>query len=520
MSITVQNCLSLPAFHSCTLLAGKHGLDRIVSSVSVLELPESAYSSIKVFNPNELIITSFFAIKDDPLKQCEALRMLVERGCVALVLFYVDDIIQCVSDELTQTANILNVPLIVIDDKTEYSVRYSDVITDVMGAVFNDQIHTDDLSDAVKNRLTQIPDNKRSMEILLNVISEFYRCNIMLYNKNGLYFTSVYRPSYGEFSPEFFLSNFDDDSSDYSNSKVLLQDKSFYLYKKSFFHAGNSWLTLYISCNDNLLNEHIINEICTCTNFFSTLWGYSLDMHNSKTGISLIFKSSKIVGEKFLARNAIPFSAISTLIIIESKDFSLQNIINEINKIFIGYEQFYMADIIDDRIVILTSISSFGTLDDIVISEIKKVILSGKDVSMFIEKSKSLADMRRLYADYCSNAHAMHKIFLHRKILDVHDVVFVKEINDLGYKKGNRIEHIQSIITQLDSDADNLLETLAVYLIDCNSQLGLTASTLYLHRNTVTYRLNKIKKISNTDFTKMPIAYDYYLAAALWRLNH
>ena len=71
----------------------------------------------------------------------------------------------------------------------------------------------------------------------------------------------------------------------------------------------------------------------------------------------------------------------------------------------------------------------------------------------------------------------------------------------------------------LEEDHDNLLETLAVYLIDCNSQLNLTADTLFVHRNTVAYRLNKIKQISNTDFTKMPATYDYYLAAALYRLS-
>ena len=50
-------------------------------------------------------------------------------------------------------------------------------------------------------------------------------------------------------------------------------------------------------------------------------------------------------------------------------------------------------------------------------------------------------------------------------------------------------------------------------------QLSTTAATLFLHRNTVTYRLNKIKQITNTDFTLMPATYDFYLAAALWRLN-
>ncbi|MEE0514374.1 MAG: helix-turn-helix domain-containing protein [Emergencia sp.] len=113
----------------------------------------------------------------------------------------------------------------------------------------------------------------------------------------------------------------------------------------------------------------------------------------------------------------------------------------------------------------------------------------------------------------------MDKIFLHRKFRDMHDVIFTQEVCGLAQKRNAREAHIQSIIQLLQDDRDNLLETLAVYLIDCDAQLNLTADTLFLHRNTVSYRLNKIKRLSNTDFTKMPATYDYYLAAALWRLN-
>ena len=131
------------------------------------------------------------------------MRNLYDGGCVAIVLFYVGAIISHVSDELLQTADVMNIPLILIEDDMKYSVRYSDVIKDVMGAVFYDQISTDSFADAVENRLKQIPYNKRSMETLLNVIAETYNCNLVLYNKNGLYFTSIYKPSFGQFEPEF-----------------------------------------------------------------------------------------------------------------------------------------------------------------------------------------------------------------------------------------------------------------------------------------------------------------------------
>ena len=112
MSVTVQDCLRLPSFHSARVIAGKNGLGRIVSSVSVIEIPAKSVEAISVFNPNELLVTSFYSIKDDPTRQCEEMRNLYDAGGVALVLFYVGDVIPQVSDELLQTADVMNIPLI------------------------------------------------------------------------------------------------------------------------------------------------------------------------------------------------------------------------------------------------------------------------------------------------------------------------------------------------------------------------------------------------------------------------
>ena len=519
MSVTVQDCLRLPAFHSARVIAGKNGLGRIVSSVSVVEIPEKTVESISVFNPNELLITSFFSIKDDPDRQCEEMRNLYDGGCVALVLFYVGDIISHVSDELLQTADVMDIPLILIEDEAEYSVRYSDVIKDVMGAVFYDQVSTDSFTDTVENRLKQIPYNKRSMETLLNVIAETYNCNLVLYNKNGLYFTSIYKPSFGQFEPEFFLDAFADGSTDLFCKSISLQDKSFYLYRKEFPHAGKTWLTLYASSNENSLSKHKLDEICACTNFFSTLWGYTLDMQNYNTVITLILKSSRIIGEKFLAASDIPFSELSTILVVDSEEDNLTDILRQIEGILRENGRFFVKDIIDDRLVILTSLTVSQKFDGIIASEIEKCINEYEGASFFLDTSKNLTSMRKIYSDFCANSASMSKIFIHRKYRDMYDVIFSQEIINLAINRGNRNDQIKSIIEALKDDSDNLMETLAVYLIDCDSQLNNTAATLFLHRNTVTYRLNKIKQITNTDFTLMPAAYDFYLAAALWRLN-
>ena len=63
----------------------------------------------------------------------------------------------------------------------------------------------------------------------------------------------------------------------------------------------------------------------------------------------------------------------------------------------------------------------------------------------------------------------------------------------------------------------DILETLAVYLIDADSQLSKTAELTFLHRNTVIYRLNKARDVLGSDFAALPFKYEIYFALALHR---
>lgn len=286
-------------------------------------------------------------------------------------------------------------------------------------------------------------------------------------------------------------------------------------------HSDTSWFTMFASCTSNQLNEKIMGDICTCTDYFTNLWGYSLDMDSKNTVLSLILKSSESTAEKYLRNSDISIDSISTLIIFDGKEDMLK-VKKTITDIFDDYNKFYVLDIIDNRLVVLTSISVSITMDSLLVQDLEKIAYSSeRNLSFFMNNDKlDIPSLRKSYSMFCANSAAMDKIFLNRKYRDMHDVVFTNEVLLLLHKQHPREDHIHFIIDTLKNDNDNLLETLAVYLIDCDAQLNMSAETLYLHRNTVSYRINKIKQLVNADFTKMPATYEYYLAAALWRLSN
>lgn len=129
--------------------------------------------------------------------------------------------------------------------------------------------------------------------------------------------------------------------------------------------------------------------------FFSTLWGYTLDMQNYNTVITLILKSSRIIGEKFLAANDIPFSGLSTILVVDSEEDNLKEILRQIESILKENERFFVKDIIDDRLVILSSIMVSQKDDGIIVSEIEKCINEYEGTSFFLDTSKNLTSMRK-----------------------------------------------------------------------------------------------------------------------------
>lgn len=71
----------------------------------------------------------------------------------------------------------------------------------------------------------------------------------------------------------------------------------------------------------------------------------------------------------------------------------------------------------------------------------------------------------------------------------------------------------------LQDGEPELIETLCSYLLDAQSELKTASELLYVHRNTVLYRLNKIKSLLGFDIAKMPQAYDIYMAVSLYRIT-
>ncbi|MEG0729625.1 MAG: PucR family transcriptional regulator [Anaerovoracaceae bacterium] len=518
MSITVQDCLNLPSLSQSKLIAGAGGLHKIVSSISVVEFWDS--NKYNDFSPNELLISAFYAFKDDEDYQCKVLKSLSETGAVALVLFYVDSILGEVSTNLKSLSDSINFPLIIIDS-SNINIKYSDIIFDVTDAIITDKSMPGDFVESTINRLRQVPEEHRTMDTLLAIVSEYHKCSLILSDDNILPLASSFWPSQNRFSPTPILEAFKYEKDELSIKECSIHNTNFNVVRILFQLEDSSYLSLFIVMYKNLLTQQDLRNICKCVGLYSSLWGYTLDTKSSESIISLLLKGPTNVVNNFLSRSKISFNSISRMLIITSpkesiikvKDataaFMKENNINNITAVLGKY------------IICLVNPKSFNSIEVSPTALLSTHLKEFATVHIFDDGgSLSFLSMRENYTDFCKNAHILSKIFNTSTIWSTSDLSFALELSELNTLDNKKKKNLTEIIDVLEKDSNNLLETLSTYLIDCNSHLNNCSKALFVHRNTISYRLNRIKMLTGIDFARFPASYDFYLASALWKLQN
>lgn len=108
MSITIREVLKIKEWQSCKVIAGEAGLDREVLCVDNMEVP----NIIPWLRKNELLITTAYAVKENEELLLNIIKALDEQGCAGIALktkFFGE-----ITDRIKQTANEMKVPVIEI----------------------------------------------------------------------------------------------------------------------------------------------------------------------------------------------------------------------------------------------------------------------------------------------------------------------------------------------------------------------------------------------------------------------
>lgn len=145
--LRVCEALKLQCFSGAKVIAGHEGLDRVVRHVTVVDTP----GPYKWIRGNELLLTAAYFLKNEPEIQLRIIPDLAQLGIAAMAMKlgrYVDDMPQAMIDH----ADKYGLPLI----ELPYEIAWIDIINPVMTEILNRQASIMKESKQVHERLMNL----------------------------------------------------------------------------------------------------------------------------------------------------------------------------------------------------------------------------------------------------------------------------------------------------------------------------------------------------------------------------
>ena len=101
------------------------------------------------------------------------------------------------------------------------------------------------------------------------------------------------------------------------------------------------------------------------------------------------------------------------------------------------------------------------------------------------------ADAKYVYETNRAYLEDSTKVFPMRAFFTVSEIEFVKECREIAAQGNDSVRRYMSLLDPIMSikDGVEMIKTLTVFLLDKNSSITETAAHLFVHKNTVKYRL-------------------------------
>lgn len=531
MNVTVADCLKLPTLREARLIAGGKGLDRAVSSVSVLEWPETNRLSEEVLVGNELIISALVPIKDDVGLQCSVLRHLRNMGAAGLILFYVGVFIPKIDDALVAVADEICFPLIVMPFG-RMDFRYSDVITDVVEHIHNRRMQGNYYAAELMNSIALLEPQQRTINTVLRLLSDRMRCTLLLTDRYLEHRGAAAWPVSDQWDYPALLQILQKRKTVSEDPvSMKLDGRTFKLWDIPIPSKGHRGMHLLVIDEFGQMESSKLRQAEDVVALFLNIWDKGTYYDGTDALVEAILADDPATMRKLAQQMGISISAVNTMWVMHTADAQTGKELTRKQKLDVILKlKIYLQD--HHRVVIVDSYGShvIALTDGLLLEE--NIWEMGKEFVALLEKESYAAyscifedldntsQTRDAYGRLTKCFAELRAVYPRRKIYSDDDVRFISACMEEVNRGEDAVERCLLPIRKLEnaSDGDILVETLCTYLLDAESNTQSTGTLLYLHKNTVHYRLNKIRTILKCDLVQMPATLAVYKAAVVYRI--
>ncbi|MCE5236646.1 MAG: PucR family transcriptional regulator ligand-binding domain-containing protein [Clostridiaceae bacterium] len=522
MSVSIKEILQLPCMNGAKVVAGKDNLSQTVTTVTVMEYShpgdlQNEMNDKMGYRGSEISLSGFFNIRDDVQAQCELIRSFNEVGIVAIILYYVGIWIKKIDAALVQTADELGIVIIVMPEG-QMGLRYSDAIMEVSELIYKSKEAEKYFIPEILDRFSLLPEHQRNMDILLRLICNRIQASIILTDSEWRVMYYATWPS-GVTVPAQKLAN----QAMCGGDTAQLGDHTLC----SVTHRVGGQNIIALGENREELQSNIA-QIDELVQLFMNIWG-------SKQGAVCTDELIRtiIMGESMKAKR------LSELIGIDIQQIDTMFVLRPDDRMHSDETIYKMLNMAREAAQDLFENSFSGTCEDSVVLFAKSLALQNMTIAKnhiadIIHNSKmnlhvflcnnmtNISKCRNAYVAIKENAPMAIQLYPQKTVISLQEVKFAAHLEALIREGESGVAERLEILGTLDGEDKQLscilLETLAVYLLDADANIEKTAALLFVHKNTVKYRIGKINKKMRFHIDEMPQRIELYTAVALKRV--
>ena len=522
----VSDVMKLPSMMGAEIIAGRGGLNNPVESVTVLEyaaddeLQQQLFKGSD-FDGNELMITAFTSVRDDVEAQCANIRRFHSVGSVGLLLYYVGLILPEVDQKLIDLCDELDYVLICMP-RMSTRQRYAEAISDILFAIYREHEQERFFVSTLLDRISSLSPQKRSVETLLRMMSEHLRASVILLGPKSEPEYIAAWPSLLTDSVSSQIGNWIRAMDGASELEVVLGDGVGHLQLCPSLLDVSDGLQLCLLRYGESFTSDILWQASECVRLFIHRWDKEFGKFAASELVRAIINDEPLQKNHLAKLFHIDVEKLDRMWLLIPRDGTAKR--NEMllklctERISTGGRPLLIS-YYEDVLVAFTGGSAPGQYDAEMagVMEVNKDFLDRYEL-ICCDNLSNTTDVHRAYHISVEYWKTARRIYPNASFLHQEDIVFAKMCSDLADSRED-IELYLRILSCLHGASQELIPTMTVYLLDTSSNMAETARRLYVHLNTVKYRLRQIQELTGYSPTKMPGAYLLYIAAAINRLS-
>ena len=177
MTLTVSDALKLQPLCLGTVVAGRDAIYREIQSVTLIEIPDRA----EFLQPHLLALSSLYAVANDVEKQLSLIRLLNEYNGCGLIVFNVGEVVPSIDPRLMSLCDELGFPLITMPRH----ISYFQVIEAVMDQLLEHQSRKLETSISLYEAfMDQLLDSRDDYSSMFGMLAKNIHHSVLLFNHN------------------------------------------------------------------------------------------------------------------------------------------------------------------------------------------------------------------------------------------------------------------------------------------------------------------------------------------------